>query len=174
MSRPRPRGYARPKRRPASRRRFNRYATRRAAGRLIRKLGIVAALILALPPISDFLAGLRPVTDGCRVVHVVDGDTVDLRCPSEGVIRARVTGFDTPELYSPECASEAARALAAQTHLRWTLARVDRLEVILGGTDRYDRRLVEMRVDGTRLADIMIGAGHARPYSGGARQGWCA
>ena len=174
MSRPRPRGYARPRRRPAPRRRSRLHGARRAAGRLLRKLGFLAALILALPPLSDLLAGLRPVTDGCRVVHVVDGDTVDLRCPSDGLIRARVTGFDTPELYSPGCASEAARAVAAQTHLRWTLARADRLEVILGGTDRYDRRLVEMRVDGTRLADIMIDAGHARPYSGGARDGWCA
>jgi micrococcal nuclease len=127
-----------------------------------------------LPPVSDLLAGLRPVTDGCRVVHVVDGDTLDLRCPGQGVIRARVTGFDAPELYSPRCASEAARAVAAQTHLRWTLARADRLEVMLGGTDRYGRRLVEMRVDGTRLADIMVASGHARAYSGGARAGWCA
>jgi endonuclease YncB( thermonuclease family) len=146
----------------------------RGPARLARRLAVLAAFFLAAPPISDFLAGLRPVTDGCRVVHVVDGDTLDLRCPSEGIVRARVTGFDTPELYSPRCASEAARAVAAQSYLRWTLARADRLEVILGGTDRYGRRLVEMRVDGARLADIMVEAGHARRYGGEAREGWCA
>ncbi len=174
MTRARPRGRARPGRRPASAGRSGRYGIGRSARRLIRTLGVFGVLVLALPPLSDFLAGLRPATDGCRVVHVVDGDTLDLRCPAEGLVRARVTGFDAPELYSPKCPTEAARALAAQTHLRWTLARAERIEVFLGGTDRYGRRLVEMRVDGTRLADIMVDAGHARRYSGGAREGWCA
>ncbi len=107
-------------------------------------------------------------------MHVVDGDTVDLLCPGGELTRVRITGFDAPELYSPQCASEAAKALAAQTRLRWTLARADMLEVIPGGVDRYGRRLAEVMVDGRRVADVMIESGHGRPYSGGARDGWCA
>ena len=135
-------------------------------------IGIGAVAVLAQG--SDVLLGLRPVTDGCRVVYVVDGDTVDFSCPGEGLIRARVTGFDAPELYSPQCASEAAAALASQTYLRWVFGTADELRVILGGRDRYDRRLVEVFVDGQRLADRMVEAGHARTYDGGARTGWCA
>ena len=129
---------------------------------------------MLLPQVSDVLLGLRPVTDGCRVLYVVDGDTVDFTCPSEGLIRTRVTGFDAPELYSPQCAPEAAAALASQTYLRWVLGSARELRIILGGADRYDRRLAEVFVDGERLAERMIGAGHGRPYDGGARAGWCA
>lgn len=129
--------------------------------------------MVLLPPASDALLGLRRTVEGCRVVHVVDGDTVDLLCPGGELTRVRVTGFDAPELYSPQCASEAGRAVAAQTHLRWTLARAGALEVIPGGVDRYGRRLAEIVVDDRRLADIMIESGHARPYSGGPRAGWC-
>lgn len=127
-----------------------------------------------IPQISDVVLGLRPVTDGCRVVYVVDGDTVDFNCPGHGHVRARITGFDAPELYSPQCASEAAAALASQTYLRWVLGTAGELRVIIGGIDRWGRRLVEVFVDGERLADRMIAAGHARAYDGGAREGWCA
>ena len=143
-------------------------------GRRLRWLVIGAGLVVVVLQASDPVLGLRPVTDGCRVLYVVDGDTVDVNCPGEGLIRARVTGFDAPELYSPQCAAEAAAALASQTYLRWTLGTADRLQVIVGGTDRYDRRLVEVFVDGDRLADRMIAAGYGRPYDGGARAGWCA
>jgi endonuclease YncB( thermonuclease family) len=64
----------------------------------LRWLVIGLGALALLPPLSDFLLGLRPVVSGCRVVHVVDGDTVDFSCPGEGVIRARITGFDAPEL----------------------------------------------------------------------------
>jgi len=140
----------------------------------LRWLAIGLGALVLLPPLSDFLLGLRPVVSGCRVVHVVDGDTVDFNCPGEGVIRARITGFDAPELYSPQCAGEAAAALASQTYLRWVLGTAGQLKVVLGGTDRWDRRLVEVFVDGERVADEMIAAGHARAYDGAARAGWCA
>jgi len=31
----------------------------------------------------------------------------------------------------------------------------------------------EVVVDGAPVAETMIAAGHARPYDGGRRQGWC-
>ena len=152
-------------------------------------------LLAALPPLFDYLAGMRPQVEvavvrgprpsgdaasktfqqpqGCRVAHVVDGDTVDFRCPGEGIIRARLTGFDAPELYSPQCLPEAARAIAAQNWLRWKLARAGRLKIVMGGEDRYGRRLAEVFADGRRMAGLIVAAGHARPYSGGRREGWC-
>ena len=165
----------RPRPRPRRQRRPD--LVREARGffrRLLGRFALFAALVVAVPPVADLVLGLRPKVDGCRVLHVVDGDTVDFRCPGDGLVRARLTGFDTPELYEPRCSSEALAALAAQGYLRWTLARADRLQVVLGGTDRYDRRLVEVFVDGDRLADRMVASGPARAYGGGARAGWCA
>jgi endonuclease YncB( thermonuclease family) len=143
-------------------------------GRTLRWLAIGAGALVLIPQVSDVALGLRPVTNGCRVAYVVDGDTVDFNCPGEGLMRARITGFDAPELYSPQCAGEAAAALASQAYLRWTLATAGQIKVVLGGTDRWDRRLAEVFVDGERLADRMIAAGHGRGYDGGARAGWCA
>ena len=174
---------ARPARRPAPRRAAPRSAPRSVRrrprrawrlGRRLRWLAIGAGALALLVQGSDVVLGLRPVTDGCRVVYVVDGDTVDFSCPGEGVMRARITGFDAPELYSPQCAGEAAAALASQTYLRWVLGTAGELRIIIGGTDRWGRRLVEVFVDGERLAARMIGAGHGRTYDGGARSGWCA
>src|SRR5690606_10752076 len=102
---------ATPPKRPSPRRPASRSTVRRRARgrrwrvpRALRWLAIGVGALALLPPMSDFLLGLRPVVSGCRVVHVVDGDTVDFSCPGEGVIRARITGFDAPELYSPQCA----------------------------------------------------------------------
>jgi endonuclease YncB( thermonuclease family) len=161
---------------PARARRHPGPPVREARGlrRLLRRGAALAALVVVLPPLGDALLGLRPRVDGCRVLHVVDGDTVDFRCPGAGVVRARLTGFDTPELYGPRCAAEAAAAVAAQAYLRWTLARAGSLQVAMAGTDRYGRRLAGVHVDGDRLADRMVEGGHARRYAGGARQGWCA
>ncbi len=161
MPRPRRRIRARPRRRDGWPRRW------------LRRTAALLGVLILLPPVSDAFLGLRRTVEGCRVVHVVDGDTVDLLCPGRELTRVRVTGFDAPELFSPGCATEAAQALAAQTKLRWTLARAETLEVIPGGVDRYGRRLAEIRVDGRRLADIMVESGHGRPYDGGARAGWC-
>ncbi|WP_347313007.1 thermonuclease family protein [Defluviimonas sp. SAOS-178_SWC] len=103
---------------------------------------VAAAGLIVLPTVADaFLAVARPgagVDGGCRIYRVVDGDTVRMWCPGRGETAARLTGFDTPELFSPACPSE----LAAF-------------------------------VDGEPLARRMIAAGHARPYAGGERTGWC-
>jgi endonuclease YncB( thermonuclease family) len=147
---------------------------RRFFAGLLRKAGLLGIAVVALPPVADAVLGLRAAHADCRVVHVVDGDTVDFHCPGEGFVRTRLVGFDAPELFSPGCASEAAAALAAQWHLRRTLWGAERLELVFAGRDRYGRPLAEARVDGRRLAAVMIEAGHARPYGGGRREGWCA
>ncbi len=112
--------------------------------------------------------------DGCRVTRVVDGDTVTLWCPGAGLERTRLVGFDTPEKSSPGCASELARALQAEWHLRRLIATRSDLKVRRLGRDRYNRRLAVMELDGDDVARLMIEAGFARAYVGGPREGWCA
>lgn len=141
---------------------------------------IVAASLglVVLPGAADaVLAVTRPALDGggsCRIYRVVDGDTVRMWCQGRGEVSARLTGFDTPELFSPGCASELAAAVKAKWALRLAIWQADEVMLVRQGTDRYGRALVAAFVDGQPLASKMIVDGHARPYSGGARGGWCA
>lgn len=135
----------------------------------------VAGLTLAiaiLPSLGDGLVGLFNRQDGCRVVMIVDGDTVHLHCPGRGFQPARIIGFDTPELKA-RCASEFVNALAAKQYLRWQIWSASDVSVVREGTDRYDRGLVRLFVDGTSVVPIMISSGLARPYDGGQRSNWC-
>ncbi len=119
----------------------------------------VAALV-ALPLVADgTLALTRSISTGaqsCRVVRVIDGDTADLWCGSEGLLRPRFVGFDAPELFSPSCVSELIAAQRAKWALRSVLFSSGSLRMSLGRLDKYDRRLVTVWVNGVPLANLMI------------------
>lgn len=144
----------------------------------LRAVILVSGLaLIVIPLISDgALTILRPIPaagQSCRVLRVIDGDTVDLWCVKDSVERARLVGFDAPELFSPGCLTELVAAQRAKWALRSLLLQGGALRMSLGGLDKYERRLVTVWVDGTPLASAMIAGGHARQYQGGARQGWC-
>jgi len=160
---------------------LRRRSSRRAAGLLDPRVylkAVIAISLLALvvlPFGADGInagIGARSV-DGCRVLRIVDGDTVTLWCPERGAMRVRLTGFDAPELFSPQCAAEYAWAQVASWHLRRLVFAANELTVRFGGTDPYQRQLAEILLDGMPVSRKMIDAGMARPYSGGARSGWC-
>lgn len=113
-------------------------------------------------------------TPPCVVVRVVDGDTVDLDCLGEGRFRARLTGYDTPETHNPRCSAEAVHGQAATWRLRALVAEARRIEARLGRWDRYERRLVQLSVDGRDVGQRLIAEGLALPYDGGRRPDWCA
>ena len=135
-------------------------------------LGAVAVLLL-FGAAGDAANGWIKAETGCRVLAVVDGDTLRMHCPGHGVRKARLRGMDTPELYSPRCPGELRRAIAASFALRWHLLSARAIAIHPEGRDRYDRTLVRLRVDGDNIAARMIGGGWARPYDGGRRAGWC-
>ncbi|MCB2137593.1 MAG: thermonuclease family protein [Rhodobacteraceae bacterium] len=141
-------------------------------------LGAAAVGLVLLPVLSDtVIAASRPVTasgGACRIYQVIDGDTVRMFCPGRGNVKARLTGFDTPELFSPTCMSELLAATKAKWALRGMLWGADKVTMVRSGTDRYGRALVTVFLDGTPLARRMIDGGHARAYGGGERAGWCA
>ena len=100
---------------------------------------------------------------------VVDGDTVNLAGQS-----IRLVGFDTPETYRAECASERRLGNAATDRLRDLLARASSAQLAyLPRRDQYGRDLARLMLDGRDVADIMVGEGLARRYTGGHRQSWC-
>ncbi len=147
--------------------------------RFVLKSVMVAAFLalVLVPGIADLVnAALKPVAGdggGCRILRVVDGDTLTLMCAEEGLESARLLGFDTPEKYAPKCAAEFVAAEKATWALRTLIQKADRLALTHEGTDRYGRSLVRLTLDGQDVARLMIKAGHGRANSGGLRGAWC-
>lgn len=143
----------------------------------LRAVVLIGGLVAVLPAGVDLaIGGLRPMAQNdayCRVYRVVDGDTVRMWCTGRGETSARLMGFDTPELFSPQCGQEFVTAWLAKWVLRIKLLKAREVAVIREGTDRYDRALVKMFLDGQPIARQMIEGGFARAYDGGRRQGWC-
>lgn len=111
---------------------------------------------------------------GCSVTRVIDGDTIDMACHGIGPFRARLAGFDTPETFEPGCTAEARAGAAATDRLRTLVRQAATVEAQIGNRDRYDRRLVVLRLDGREVGQTLIAEGLAVPYSGGRRIDWCA
>lgn len=137
----------------------------------------VGGLVL-IPTVADLVnAALRPIDSDrglCRIIRVIDGDTVSMICAEEGMQSARIVGFDTPELYTPRCVGEFVAAERASWALRTLIQQADRLQLTHQGTDKYGRALVVLQLNGVDVAREMIRRGHGRPYGGGLRGTWCS
>jgi micrococcal nuclease len=133
--------------------------------------------LIFIPTLADLAnAALKPVAgEGgtCRIIRVVDGDTVSLMCPEEGLHSARLLGFDTPEKFSPKCIDEFVAAEQASWALRTLIQKADRLSLTHDGTDQYGRALVKLELNGVDVARLMVQAGHGRVNNGGPRGSWC-
>jgi len=132
-----------------------------------------AATQSAASPRSDVLPG--PVFGD--VLDVLDGDTIAVRMKvwigQEVETHVRLAGIDAPELRG-KCASERARAAAAKRALADLLAdgKVTLYNIRL---EKYAGRVLAQatNTEGDVLAQKMMDNGHARPYQGAKRQGWC-
>jgi micrococcal nuclease len=133
--------------------------------------------LVIVPTVADLVnAGMKTVSSAqgdCRIIRVVDGDTVSLICPEDGMVSARILGFDTPEKYAPQCLDEFVAAEKASWALRTMIQKAERISLSQDGTDQYGRALVRLDLDGVDVARLMIRAGHGRPYGGGLRGTWC-
>ncbi len=132
------------------------------------------ALYLVFGTVGDAAMGLGKGTTQCKLVAVIDGDTVTIWCGGTTFERTRLTGFDTPEIFSPKCASERWAGLRATLALKGALWAADRIAIFPSGRDRYDRVLARLTVDGRSIGNDLIARDLAWPYSGGARRSWCA
>jgi micrococcal nuclease len=99
---------------------------------------------------------------------VIDGDTI--RYGSEKI---RLEDIDAPEIFSPRCASEAARGERAKRRLL-ELMNQGPFRMVASGRDedRYGRKLRTIERDGRSLGDVLVAEGLARPWDG-ARRSWC-
>jgi len=149
------------------------WSGRRRPWRKVMVIALLAALVLFGYGGMGILRTANSGSSACTIVTVVDGDTVRAFCPGRGFLKVRLTGFDTPEVYSPRCFSEWWAGTKASWALNWHLWFADETSLVITGKDRYGRALAALFVDGRNIASTMIGEGHARPYAGGKRTGWC-
>ena len=122
----------------------------------------------------------------CKVLRVVDGDTVDVDIDlGFGVWlhreRVRVMGIDTPESRTRDKV-EKKFGLAAKSHVKDMLPigsiQILKTEVDKSGEDakgKFGRILGDFLLDQDdgsikRLTEIMIEDGHAVPYFGGSKE----
>lgn len=133
--------------------------------------------LVVLPSGADLVnAVTKTVTSdlgSCRILNLIDGDTVTLMCQDSGIGRARIAGYDTPEKYAPKCLGEFLAAERATWALRTLILKAKRIEITHQGNDRYGRALIVLTLGGLDVARSMIRAGHARKYDGGLRGSWC-
>jgi len=100
-------------------------------------------------------------------LYVIDGDTFGI-----GSEHIRIAGMDAPETHPPRCMQEAQLGLAATAKLKELLGS-GTVTMSGSGRDQYGRELRQVFVNGVDVAQTMIGAGLARSYDGGKKQGWC-
>ena len=124
----------------------------------------LAAPVVSTPAEAAGQASSRTVTGR---LYVIDGDTFGI-----GGRHIRILGMDAPETHPSRCAQEAQLGNAATAKLSALLAS-GTVTMSGSGVDRYGRDLRQVFVNGVDVAGVMIGAGLARSYDGGMKQGWC-
>jgi micrococcal nuclease len=117
----------------------------------------------------------------CKIIKVVDGDTVDVDIDlGFGVWlkkeRVRMMGIDTPESRTRDKV-EKKFGLAAKAKLKEMLplgsTSVLKTEIDRSGEDakgKFGRILGDFLIDDKRATEIMIKSGHAVAYFGGAKE----
>jgi endonuclease YncB( thermonuclease family) len=119
------------------------------------------------PPVPGSLA-FQLCAGRSRQDCVVDGDTI-----WHSGVKIRLADIDTPEVFSPQCESEAALGRQATERLL-ELMNAGQFEVVQSGRDmdRFGRQLRILERGGRSLGDILVAEGLARPWDG-ARRSWC-
>lgn len=116
-----------------------------------------------------------------KVLHVVDGDTLDVAIELETgcyQFRVRLYGIDTPEKRpsksNPNRLEEIAASHAATQALSALLESSEFLvHVKFRNADKYGRWLCELKLPSLSAVTInewMIEQGHAKPYFGGTKE----
>ena len=131
----------------------------------------LATLAVVYMWVSSRLTVAETAPTNCTIGYVYDGDTVELIC--DGHSRAaRIVGFDTAETRNASCDSEFAHGNKATERLRELINNADTTYRKVG-TDRYNRPLIKLWVDGKSVGEILVAEGLAVPYHGGSRIAWC-
>ena len=139
-------------------------------------ISAVAALALLAGLALPTLAGAVDF-QGVIYLSAYDGDTIRVTIPGVSPffganIPIRLRGLDTPEIRG-KCNEEKAAARDARDRLRELLEQASRIDLIDAKRGKYFRLIATVQADGVDVAALLIQEGHARPYEGGTRAGWC-
>ena len=112
-----------------------------------------------------------------EVTSIYDADTFRVNIknfpPIAGHhIPIRVLGIDAPEIRG-KCNKEIELARKAKKFTVEKLRSAKFIELHNIKRGKYFRILAQVIVDGKNLGQLLIKSGHARPYNGGSRLGWC-
>ncbi|SDF83921.1 thermonuclease family protein [Thalassobaculum litoreum] len=133
---------------------------------------LILLCLIAAPAVAE------PWTVKLRSPAAYDADTLYVLVPSlpESLQRMsiRVMGIDAPEIRG-KCEREKVHARAARDFVLSALKGEEVVTVDVIGWDKYGGR-IDAHValpDGRDLGTVLVRAGLARVYDGGARRGWC-
>lgn len=131
-------------------------------------LGLVALAVSAPAPEAHGEPSLAAHAASWRVI---DGDTFEDLGTGE---RIRLENIDTPETGSrARCTAERQLGARATEQARSLIGNARQLDVRrTGRTDRYQRTIAFIEIDGRDLGELMIEEGLARPWRG-RREPWC-
>jgi len=113
---------------------------------------------------ASSLAATKVQREHGRITRVVDGDTVDVRLSAGRLVRVRLLGIDTPEVYSgiecggPEASKAAKQMLPTGTKVRLTSDPTQALK------DRYERLLRYVSRGRTDVNRKLVRRGWAEVY----------
>ncbi len=111
------------------------------------------------------------------VLRVIDGDTFEARVHAwpgiDITTRVRLRGIDAPEMKA-NCRDEAIKADSSRVALQSILGQGGVMVAHIA-PDKYGGRVVADASTRTTadVSSAMLESGHARPYGGGRREGWC-
>jgi micrococcal nuclease len=129
-----------------------------------RRLAAAFALVLVVSTTACTLIGESPGTGGGRssasVVRVVDGDTIRVDLDGREV-PVRLIGIDTPEVTGPHTDEECYGADASRFVARALEGRAVALEFDIERTDRFDRTLAYVWLDGELFNERLVLDGFA-------------
>jgi len=125
---------------------------------------------------------LKGYSSKCKVVRVVDGDTVYLVCfepDSDRLMKlnCRLNGIDTPEMKKTPDIAKAARQELIKLVCN-TMNENDNTKIMwvkFYGPDKYGRELVDLFESEGMAESVnarLISMGIARKYDGGAKASW--
>ena len=136
---------------------------------------VIVFLFLIIPTITNAKDYGNTIVS--EVTSIYDADTfrVTIKGWPEVAgehIPVRIKDIDAPEIRG-KCQAEKAAARKAKQFTVDALRSAKVIELKNMERGKYFRILANVYVDSKNLADALISAGHARPYDGGTRGGWC-
>lgn len=119
-----------------------------------------------------------------KVVKVIDGDTLEVIIPSFpdelNPVKIRVKGIDTPEKLRSlaKCENEIILAKQATEFTKIVIFKaIDQNRPIMFSNiswDKYGRRIdADVYIENSKLSDMLIKNGFAKPYNGNKKINWC-